>query len=256
MALFGALDAHGPSLMKIVILVLLFVYIVAFFWILWKSAANLRWYHMVAISLTMFMTIPLLPLTAAVLKSRTAWAQLAQDLEERLRRSEQEQVDLISGVEGDPQRDPGVRELQTELRGLNAEVGRVFRDMDASAGPNGFVLTKSPDTPQVTPDGLPVDPAAEPAADPNAPPAGPIMGVGSIVYGFAENTIRESGYMLPVFYLGEFRVTQAAGDSMTLVPTRPLDPPQLQAANNAPRWALYELMPVDSHEAFVALRWN
>ena len=78
------------------------------------------------------------------------------------------------------------------------------------------------------------------------------MGVGSIVYGFAENTIRESGYMLPVFYLGEFRVTQAAGDSMTLVPTRPLDPPQLQAANNAPRWALYELMPVDSHEAFVA----
>jgi creatinine amidohydrolase/Fe(II)-dependent formamide hydrolase-like protein len=243
----NVLDAHGPSPMKIVLLILVFVYLIVFFWLIWKSASNWRWYHMVLASFAFLLTLPLLPLTAGVLKSRSAWSQQAETLETQLAAGEQEKQSWINGVPGNPQKDPGVIELQSQLRTLNAEVGRVFRDLEVrDRTPNGVVLGRA--TPQAAAglDGLPADPAAD------AGQAAPLATEGTVVYGFAEGTLEEGGPVVPVFYLGEYRVTQATPDTVTITPAAPLEPAQATAANQQPRWALYEMLPIDSHQAFIA----
>lgn len=246
----NALDAYGHSLMKIVLLILVFVYVCVFFWFIWKSAPTCRWYHLVLGSFALLFTIALLPMTAVVLKSRSAWAKQVADLEARAEQLERERSDLTNGVAGDPTRDPGVLELQTNLRRLNAEVGRVFRDLEVrDRGPNGVILGRAVAQPPAV-DGIPVDPAAAPPAAPAS--TDPLAAVDSVVYAFAEQVLQEGGSAVPVFYLGEFRVTQSAADAITITPTVPLEPFQLQSANQANRWAIYEMMPTDNHEAFIA----
>lgn len=237
--------------MKIVLLILVFVYVIAFFWLIWKSASNWRWYHMVLASLAFLLVLPLLPFTAGVLKSRAAWSEQAETLAQQLERSEAEKRAWMNGVPGDAQKDPGVLELQTKLRTLNAEVGRVFRDLEVrDRQGNSVVLGRA--APQQPPglDGLP----AEPPADAQNQPAntGPLVNEGAIVYGFAEGTVDAGGPTVPVFYLGEFKVTQSTPDTVTITPSAPLEPGQANAANQQPRWALYEMLPIDSHAAFMA----
>ncbi len=235
--------------MKIVLLLLVFVYFCVFFWLIWKSAATWRWYHLVLASLTFLLTLPMLPMTAIVLKSRSAWSEQVGLLEAKHQQIERDRQGLVNGVPGDPTRDPGVLELQTQLRRLNAEVGRVFRDLEVrDRGPAGVTLGRAVAAP-ATVDGIPVDPAADAAAPANA---SPLAAADSIVYAFAEQILQEGGPAVPVFYLGEYRITQATADTVSLTPTVPLEPFQLQAANQAGRWALYEVMPTDSHETFIA----
>lgn len=236
--------------MKIVLLLLVFVYFCVFFWLIWKSAATWRWYHLVLASLTFLLTLPMLPMTAIVLKSRSAWSEQVGLLEAKHQQIENDRQGLVNGVPGDPTRDPGVLELQTQLRRLNAEVGRVFRDLEVrDRGPAGVTLGRFVAAP-ATVDGVPVEPPAEPAAAPAN--ASPLAAADTIVYAFAEQILQEGGPALPVFYLGEYRITQAAADTVSLSPTVPLEPFQLQAANQANRWALYEVMPTDSHQTFIA----
>ena len=59
---------------------------------------------------------------------------------------------------------------------------------------------------------------------------------------------------VPSLYLGEYIVTGQQAEGISLRPTIPLSEAQL-AVLNAPQsnWTLFELMPVDSHEAFEGL---
>lgn len=236
--------------MKIVLLILVFVYLIVFFVFIWKSASSWRWYHMVLASLVFLLTLPLLPFTAGVLKSRAAWSEQAEKLAQQLERGEAEKRSWINGVPGDSQKDPGVLELQTQLRTVNAEVGRVFRDLEVrDRQGSSVVLGKLATPPQVGLDGLPLqeDPAAA------APAANAVLAaVGTIVYGFAERELQPGQPTVPVFYLGEYTVTQSTPDSVTITPAAPLEPAQANAANQQPRWALYEMLPIDSHKTFVA----
>lgn len=242
-----ASDAHGPSLMKIVLLVLLFAYVVAFFWVIWKSAIGWRWYHLLLASLAFLLTIPLLPMTAGVLKSRAAWTKLQADLEEQLARSEHERERLTDGDPNDPAGGRGLLSLQAELRSLNAEVGRVYRDLEVrNRGQNGIVLGPAVTPPAGLPEGIPGE--EEPAAAATLPPIAP----GMIVYAFVEQPWQESGFTVPTYYLGEFRVIGATPQEVTVQPTGQLEPGQQQAINQAGRWSLYEMLPLDSHEAFIA----
>lgn len=237
--------------MKIVLLILVFVYVIVFFWLIWKSASNWRWYHMVLTSLAFLLTLPLLPFTAGVLKSRASWSEQAEKLALQLERGEAEKRAWMNGVPGDAQKDPGVLELQTKLRTLNAEVGRVFRDLEVSNRQgNSIVLGRA--APQQAPglDGMPVEPAGDAAEQPAN--TNPLANEGSIVYGFAEGTVDAGGLVVPVFYLGEYKVTQSTPDTVTITPAAPLEPAQASAANQQPRWALYEMLPIDSHQAFMA----
>jgi hypothetical protein len=240
--------------MTIILLVLLFLVSIAVFWFLWKASEIWRWYHIVIALGLYFLTIAYIPLTAGVLDKRTEWSQQATQLETQLARLQREKKDWISGVPNDPQRDPGLLELGARLRGLNAEVGRVFRDMQVqNRGQNGITLVETGPPQAPTPDGLPGQPAqADEPEDEEAADQGPLLPTGSIVYAFAENVLEQGEPALPVYYLGEFEVQQATANSVTITATSPLEPGQIQAVNQSGRWAIYELMPTDSHEAFIA----
>ncbi|XZE21186.1 hypothetical protein SH449x_001083 [Pirellulaceae bacterium SH449] len=54
----------------------------------------------------------------------------------------------------------------------------------------------------------------------------------------------------PRAYVGEFKVETVAASTVTVVPTTPLTPRQLQAVNNSLTFAIYDLLPIDSHVAF------
>jgi hypothetical protein len=55
-------------------------------------------------------------------------------------------------------------------------------------------------------------------------------------------------------YLGQFRVTQATGQTATLQPTLPMDDYERQrlAASRGP-WIMYDTMPADSHEVYAGM---
>jgi hypothetical protein len=106
------------------------------------------------------------------------------------------------------------------------------------------------------PAAAPAAPAAAPAAGgqppaaPAAADAGPISDK-LVVYAFAEFQ-SEDGRILPGAFLGEFLVDSVQGNSIKLRPTDPLSPSQMSTISSgaAATWALFELMPLDSHEAY------
>lgn len=99
------------------------------------------------------------------------------------------------------------------------------------------------------PAGIPGEPAPAPAADTTIP----LVPIGLVVYGFAEEP-NEQQVLLPNFFLGEFVVTASTPDSVTIEPTAPLEEQQQQAIQNrlATSWSLYELLPLDGHKVFIA----
>jgi hypothetical protein len=58
--------------------------------------------------------------------------------------------------------------------------------------------------------------------------------------------------LLPTTYLGEFVVSEANGGLIKIKPTGTLTPEQIAAIGSGqfPSWSVYELMPLDSHDAF------
>jgi hypothetical protein len=55
-------------------------------------------------------------------------------------------------------------------------------------------------------------------------------------------------------YLGEFRVTEAAGQQALLAPVQPLDPfEQQRLTTSQPPWVIYETMPPDRHAVFAEM---
>jgi hypothetical protein len=55
-------------------------------------------------------------------------------------------------------------------------------------------------------------------------------------------------------YLGEFRVTAAAGQQATLTPVQPLDQfEQQRLTASRPPWVIYETMPLDRHAVFAKM---
>ncbi|MEM8736476.1 MAG: hypothetical protein AAGG44_19760, partial [Planctomycetota bacterium] len=136
---------------------------------------------------------------------------------------------------------------QGELRRLTSDRGRVWRQVTFLRGNNGdFQLELSSAAPAA--DDLGADPA--PAND---SPTSESLPVNQVVYGFSEE-LNQDGKPIPNFYLGEFTVAQSQDGAVTLKPTLPLTPPQVQQirSGGASSWTLYEMLPLDSHQAFAA----
>jgi hypothetical protein len=73
------------------------------------------------------------------------------------------------------------------------------------------------------------------------------------LYVFAEKESKD-GWKVPGYYLGEYAVTEATDTEVTVTSLLPLDPDQIQRIQQGgATWALYEVMPVDSHEAFAEM---
>lgn len=75
------------------------------------------------------------------------------------------------------------------------------------------------------------------------------------LFGESDLVINDTqGYCkVPTFFLGEFRVTNAEVDRITLIMTTPPDARQLAMLGdqNVTSWVLYDAMPIDGHDVFV-----
>lgn len=220
-----------------------------------------RWFQPIAMALVLFATLPFLYYGAAVTKTRLAWLKVHDQVETNLAAAKQRVDQLERGTDAAGTKvNPTLAELETEVVGLSYDRGRVW----SGSLPQGVALptvrlqvTSAPAAPPAPADPLaaPADPAAAPVAAAPAP-AAPVgtLTQNMIVYLFKETTTPQ-GWKLPYFYLGEWRVTEAAGADVTLTTTGPLDGAQVAQLNNAndfnnqpATWAVFEVMPVDNRE--------
>ncbi len=74
------------------------------------------------------------------------------------------------------------------------------------------------------------------------------------MYCFAEGDEPGVTVKVPSFYLGEYRVTASTPTQVTLTPVGAQEAVQSQAiaSGRAESWALYELVPLDGHNQFIA----
>ncbi|QDT12528.1 hypothetical protein [Planctomycetes bacterium K23_9] len=231
--------------MKFAILGVLILIVIAFIYLLWKASKHWRWYHITTAVITMILAITLVFPTAMVLKSRAAWHQIKEKLEVQAENAQQENTLIKYGDPTDANTGVGLLELTQQLGKLGREAGRRWRGLQLqNANAQGVTLRAIPTTP---PPGIPGNDDGAAAPEPASLPQANL-----VVYGFAEGNYQNQS--VPVFYLGEFRVEASAGNQLTLSPTGPLEPAQLQAISGgrAARWSLYEMLPLDGHEPFVA----
>ena len=239
--------------MKFAVLGLLVVLLIGFFVVVWKAARDWRWYNIVAVCITMLLAVLFLFPTAGVLASRQAWHQIKERLEREAEEAEVENRLIKYGDPDNPELGQGVAELDQQLSKLAVEAGRRWRNLQFQGVANNLITLVEPQGGAgAGVEGIPtaIDEGAAPAAA--ADPL-PLVPEGLVVYGFAELP-NEQQVLLPTFYLGEFRVTASTPNSVTLTPTGPLEQSQSQAIGNqqARSWSLYELLPLDGHQTFVA----
>jgi hypothetical protein len=237
--------------MKFIILAVILGLFIAFVVMVVKAAKEWRWYHITTAVIAMLLAITLLFPTAGVLKSRQAWHKIKEDLEGQLEQVKQRREEIQYGDPNNPGAGRGLRELSLELSNLGVEAGRRWRNLQMTgANPSGQVtLQKANQQPAV--------PGAAAPADPNNEPANqtePLAPTGLVVYGFAEANFGEVDVPMPVRYLGEFKITASTANSVQLTPTAPLLPGQadLISRGQAQSWSLYEMLPLDGHEPFIA----
>ena len=241
--------------MKFAIIGLLVVLLIGFFVVVWKAAKDWRWYNIVAVCITMLLAVAFLFPTAGVLRSRSAWHQVKERLEVQAAQVKSEYRTIKYGDPSNPEAGEGVVALDQKLSKLGIEAGRRWRNLQMRNVANNQITLVKPQGPAQGVEGIPgAAPApadGEPAPEP-APPE-PLIPDGLVVYGFAE-TAGPQQVLIPTFYLGEFRVSAPTPTQVTLTPTGPLEPGQLQAIGNqqARSWSLYELLPLDGHDPFVA----
>jgi hypothetical protein len=158
--------------------------------------------------------------------------------------------------------DPGLNlekfvPLSNEVNRLALERGRVWRGARRQAlqtrpgEPASFAVQLPP---AVT--NNPVAPPADAAAGAAAPvvaAAESALATESVVYAFGE--VMSPVGLIPNVYLGEYLVLSNKDNLVTLRPTATLSKVQENAINVGANetWAIYEVVPIDSHKAFAAL---
>lgn len=239
--------------MQYALLAFLIVLVLVQAFLLWKAKDSWRWYPMVAIITTSILGVVFLFPLAGALKSRAAWHKIKEELEDQLVKVEAEQAELRYGDPNSPLAEGGLLPMAQRLAKLGTEAGRRWRGLrltnqNFGAQPS-IVLTAPADANQV--EGVPDEADADAQAAADRPP---LIPEGMVVYGFAEGQQPGVERMVPTFYLGEFRVTGSTPDQVTLTTTGPLLPRQQQAikSGEASSWSVYELLPLDGHEPFVA----
>jgi len=240
--------------MTIALISILVIAVFAAGFLLWKSRDTWRWFHITAAAITLLLAIALLFPTAGVLKSRSAWSNVKENLDLRLARIEAEQGLLKFGDPNDAANAVGVLDLQLQLKKFTLEAGRRWPSLRMQANaPTSITLQRVAPVVELPP-GVEAPPAGPAAAAP-AEAALPLVPQGLIVYGFAETMEQGVAGPIPTFFLGEFKVTASGPDQVTIVPTTTLEASQQQAISSgqAQSWTLYELLPLDGHEPFVAV---
>jgi hypothetical protein len=216
-----------------------------FIFLTYMNTKSWRWVHVTFTFLVFAASIAFSIYAAMTLKTRSAWVGLHDKTEKQV---EELMVQVQRTTRGDP-KDPSAPSLvsaRAKLAETIIDRGRVWRGcipaIDPRAGTINVATTPPPD---------PNLPAPPPAKKNNIQPK-------TVLHAFREGQIPSADgtpLIVPVAYIGEFEVSAATDNSVTLVPTMPLAPDQQAAGtgpgqNYLPSWTLYENMPVDGHQWF------
>lgn len=212
------------------------------FFVLFMCAKRWRIVHVLATFLVFASAIPFVMLASASLKTNLAWKKQVQLREKEL---EAEQKKELAIKYGDSE--TKTEDTETYLIGAKAAVER--EQFDRGRIWNGCVVARA-DAGAITVNTY--TPEAGAAAD--APVRANHMTEKMILFAFKEKEAQTGdGFRVPYEYLGEFQATAVTETTVTLTPTLPLDAKQIAEINaNTPNtsWVLYEVMPIDSHEAY------
>lgn len=190
--------------------------------------------------------------SAGVNAKRIAAVKEHDSLYNELKKLTVERDEELFGKAFDPDPDNCFVPLSNELHRLILERGRAWSGAKVTAAnPASATVIFPTETANVPPE-APAPEAA--AAVPAAVPGQELITPNSIVHVFGERLEafgeEQKRILVPGVYLGEYKVTTVANLLVTIVPTSPLSQAQLGALNQSPTWAIYEMMPLDSHTAF------
>ncbi len=268
-------------------LAILGVLVLAFIALAVLSAKTWQIWHVLIVGALFVATFIFCALAASTLKVHERWRsqyeQARVDLE-----SEQNTFDQLTRPRLNSDQ-PTVGEVSNDVRRTLADRGRVWRNLALADVGDGTVTLDASNWGDAAcqrvgggdefgdfEDEEPPEPIP---ADGEAAAAGPAKPLGlqssAILFAFQETPIaslpepiqqalfgdhplpsndRQGACRIPTFYLGEFRITndpQAEPTTITLAPTLPLTELQIEQLQNPDAtWVLYEMLPIDSHEAF------
>lgn len=266
-----------------IVIIILAVLVLAFAIIAFLLSKNWRW-HQVTLMVFVFLTaIGSMLLSAAVLKTQTEWRKAHAKLTDELAQNDERLAQLREGDILRDDADESVPRLQGELIRYILDRGRVWRNVQPNVGDGvidlnmvawgdqactraGLELDDDFDEPEPIP--VEEEPAADgaPAAAPGLPNPHHIT-EGMVVHAFLEIPLAElnkaapealttnqdlverdtkGACKIPGAFLGSFVVTRAGDRVIAVEPTEALSEAQVaQLAKSS--WALYEVMPRDSH---------
>lgn len=232
-----------------------------FIWMMVKSVKEWGALHAVLVSLMFIQVWCFLFFTAGVASRRNGYVKAYDTLRKKVADRERELDQVRTGDKLNPNPDfDSYIPVTKQLERLSVERGRVWRGANVTGlAQNEATLQLVMVAPVVLDPAVldPVDPVggAAPAAA-NAPAGAPAVDLGitaqTIVHIFGESSDQRG--LLPSIYLGEFVVTEANGGIIKVKPTSVLTAEQIAAIGSGqyPSWSVYELMPLDSHDAFAA----
>lgn len=264
------------------ILFLFFIYVSYMSFQVWRG-----WHVALMFGIFVF-TLLFAALSAMSLKTRSGWKKKYDETVASLEKEHNKLERLTYGSLLTDDDVKSVSSTQGELKRSILDRGRVWRGAQPAgvAEDGSFVLDMSQwgdDRCLGSTDEEPFTPAADPAADEaaegatvsathgittdlmlyaflEANPQGGSPERTAALFGSDQALLSEPGEegtpvcSVPVFYVGGFRVTASEGNRITLTPTMRLAPDQLeQAQAGAHTWALYEVLPIDSHSAFAGV---
>jgi hypothetical protein len=225
-----------------------------------------QWLHVTAMFLVFAAVCVLAPFAAMALKTRFAWVKAHDELAKKVEEQDKNYHDLIYGNPSAPDggRDSLVA-VKNELSRFILDRGRVVRQCRPALNADGTVTLQVVGPAAAAPTGgappaggappvggAPPAGAAPPAAGAAAAPAAATARHGfkaqEVVFAFVESPDPTNTWLVPVFYLGQFEVTAATDDSITLrrtVPPNPVVQQETQAT-----WSVCETLPPDMHEVF------
>lgn len=233
------MGGNGAVIVQILgVLLILF-----FFFLTYMFTKTWRWHHVMFAFLIFPATLTFAIYAAMTLKTHSAWQAKHDEIKKQL---ETELAAVEKLKEGAPTAAGGpnktILELKGELSRLLLDRGRVWRQTTPTNGqlvqtpsgvrPQAQLTTVPPNATEPTPHGL----------QPN-----------DTVYVFAEAATPD-GRAVPDVYLGQYRVVATPSETeVTIQGESEPDAVQRQVLQQGgATWALYEVMPRDSHYSFTA----
>jgi len=215
------------------VLALFFIFLLVMCWKTWRVL------HILSAFFVFGGAVTFLTFASYVLKTQAAWRKHYETHKVSIAKAQTEEVRLLQGDLIAVQQDEDcIRSARAKLNDEVLDRGRVWRECTPTSAVDA-------DTFKVRT--VPASQAAGTAPEPSG------IAAQMVLYVFAEKESKD-GWKVPGYYLGEFQVDEASDTEVTLSAMLPLDPDQFQRIQQGgATWALYEVMPVDSHEVFAEM---